>query len=127
VVFISGDRSEIHSRSVNLLPVKQRIDELRNIQHRNGGELLNFFSNFFGNIILFIPFAAVVLQVLPMLSNKRIIFLAFFTSISIEICQFIFERGISDVDDITLNVAGAMAGLILYRMYTRMKSTYLQA
>ncbi len=126
IVLFSGQRSEINSRSVNLYPVQQRIEELRDIKHHESGSLLNFIANFFGNILLFIPLPIVALQLFPFLSNKSIILFAFITSISIEILQFIFERGIADIDDITLNVAGSIAGLVLYKIYVRWKSEFIQ-
>ncbi len=121
-VLFSGERSEIRSRSVNLYPVRQRLEELHKIRHHHFANLMDFIFNIFGNVILFLPFPAVVWQLFPNLSPKSVIGLAFLVSVTIEGTQFVFERGIADIDDIALNTAGAIVGVIVYKIYLREKT-----
>src|ERR1035437_2956825 len=70
-----------------------------------------FIYLFVGNIIWFVPFGFL----LPYIMKKepgffKTTLFGFFVSLSIEILQFVFHTGVSDIDDITLNVVGAMVG-----------------
>ena len=73
------------------------------------------FSNIFGNIILFIPLGVY----LPVLRRSQKVFgnilLIFFMSLSVEILQYLFAIGITDIDDVFLNCAGGFVGLVLYK------------
>lgn len=73
-------------------------------------------SNVFGNIVLFIPLGIY----LPLLKrDKRIntnILWVFLISLSVEIAQYIFGLGISDIEDIILNCSGGFIGIITYKV-----------
>lgn len=73
------------------------------------------FLNIIGNVLAFIPFGIF----LPWLSEGRIKFIpaficGFALSLTIETVQLIFKVGCFDVDDLVLNVVGAVCGYILY-------------
>ena len=36
------------------------------------------------------------------------------TSIAIEVLQYVFKRGASDIDDLILNTAGGLIGILIY-------------
>lgn len=100
-------------RSVNIMP----FDSILN--YISGSDIIadNFaFSNVFGNIALFIPMGIY----LPLIRrNKKIpvnILLIFAMSLSVEVIQYIFGIGISDIDDIILNCAGGFIGIALFRL-----------
>lgn len=48
------------------------------------------------------------------LENKKIIFLGFILSFTLETMQFIFSIGASDITDIITNTIGTIVGLFLY-------------
>lgn len=48
------------------------------------------------------------------LENKKIIFLGFILSFTLETIQFIFSIGASDITDIITNTIGTIVGLFLY-------------
>lgn len=48
------------------------------------------------------------------LENKKIIFLGFILSFTLETMQFIFSIGASDITDIITNTTGTIVGLLLY-------------
>lgn len=73
------------------------------------------FENLFGNILMFIPMGFY----LPSLFKKQKIFLIMLLTVicistSIECIQFFTKLGTSDIDDIILNVFGAIIGYIFY-------------
>ncbi len=73
------------------------------------------FENLFGNILMFIPMGFY----LPSLFKKQKNFLIMLLTVicistSIECIQFFTKLGTSDIDDIILNVFGAIIGYIFY-------------
>lgn len=83
----------------------------------NGGLIL---KNVIGNIALFIPLGIL----LPLLIEKKqtfrwLLLFAVLFSLVIEVCQFLFAARIFDVDDIMLNVVGAMTGRLILAGFRR--------
>ena len=64
---------------------------------------------FFGNIIWFVPFGF-LLKKLTRMTAVKIIFLGFLLSLFIEVMQFVFGTGVSEIDDLLLNTFGAAVG-----------------
>jgi len=83
--------------------------------------------NIFGNMLLFLPFGFLLGLVLH--GRKGVLttlFLGFITSFSFEIIQYLYAIGEFDVDDIMLNVLGAMFGFFLCEIINRLvKRTHL--
>ena len=78
------------------------------------------FLNIIGNVLAFIPFGIFV----PWLSNGRINAFATFAygfalSLTIETVQLICKVGCFDVDDLVLNVLGALCGYAVYAIAYR--------
>lgn len=98
-------------RSGNLSPF-QEIS--RNIQSSTSLD----FINLVGNIALFIPFGIFLL----LMSHKKqisfisVFILSFGLSLGLECAQLIFLIGTFDVDDLILNVSGAMLGFIILKV-----------
>ena len=103
-------------RSVNLMPFVTI--------HRYIVSSSNFglaIINLAGNIIAFMPLGFL----LPMVLKDQMHFLSilcciFSTSISIEIIQYILGVGVSDIDDVLLNVIGGILGYCLYKIFKKM-------
>jgi glycopeptide antibiotics resistance protein len=69
--------------------------------------------NIGGNIVSFIPlgvFVPVLSRHPPML--KRVLIFAFLLSLAFEVTQVLLHAGIFDVDDIMLNILGAVVGYV---------------
>ena len=64
---------------------------------------------FFGNIIWFVPFGF-LLKKLTRIATAKIIFFGFLLSLFIEVMQFIFGMGVSEIDDLLLNTLGTVIG-----------------
>lgn len=74
------------------------------------------FSNIVGNIILFFPLGVYM----PLLlKNKRLLsYTLLICSISmiVEVLQFLFRVGATDIDDVLLNTLGGAMGLLCYHV-----------
>ncbi len=76
-----------------------------------------FIYNLLGNILWFVPLGAL----LPALQKRRrgfwfCLLMGALCSLSIELLQYLFVTGISDIDDIIFNTAGTALGYLLYRV-----------
>lgn len=81
---------------------------------------LYFIYLFGGNIVLFIPFGFL----LPFLTGKPktpalIILFGFLLSFVIELSQYAFGTGESELDDLILNTFGVFLGFLLFRYINR--------
>ena len=69
------------------------------------------------NIILFMPFGMSLPFILPeKLRFKPLITvcIALIISVTIEVCQYIFNIGMSEVDDVIMNTLGTALGTVSY-------------
>ncbi len=66
--------------------------------------------NFFGNIIMFIPFGWYLKHIKPQRKIIKVVFLGILFSLGIEFAQYAFGTGISDIDDVILNTLGVFIG-----------------
>ncbi len=79
---------------------------------------LQQWKNIILNFILFIPLGVIM----PLWGRKwkrgyKVFFFALFTTLLIEVSQFISMTGVSDIDDVIGNVWGAMIGYGIVRMF----------
>lgn len=74
-----------------------------------------FFKNVIGNMIMFLPYGFFVSYFLNLKKPSVMMFLSFIVSITIETIQLVIGR-VFDVDDILLNVIGAMLGFGFYNL-----------
>lgn len=69
------------------------------------------------NIILFMPFGMSLPFILPeklRLKPLITVCIALMISVTIEVCQYIFNIGMSEVDDVIMNTLGAAIGTLSY-------------
>lgn len=109
-VFIGRDSI----RSVNLIP----FDSIRNfIMINNGiGGTRIIDMNIWGNILMFIPAGIYFILHNASKSITKNLFFIFLLSLFIEVIQYIFALGATDIDDIILNLTGGLIGLIIYKI-----------
>ncbi|KZE63295.1 hypothetical protein AWM68_15945 [Fictibacillus phosphorivorans] len=75
-------------------------------------------KNIIGNVVLFLPFGLFLPVINRMFSSVFLIFIiSFFTSLIIEILQKQIANRIFDIDDILLNVCGALLGLFFVKTF----------
>lgn len=85
------------------------------------GKYFYFIYLFFGNIAWFIPFG----YLMPFLTKRpetwvRAAAVGFLLSLFIELGQYAFGTGVSELDDLLLNTLGVVFGYLLYRYRNRM-------
>lgn len=105
-------------KTISIIPFQSVIDMIQ-----NNVSLSRILENILGNIIIFVPFGLI----LPAIRNKpikNIIYLAIFFSAAIEISQFIFGMGSTDIDDLIFNVLGAVIGCFLYTIIKKITKTH---
>ncbi len=67
------------------------------------------------NVLLFIPFGILIPHTyVRMRSGKRVLMGALATSVMIEVAQYVFRCGKTEVDDVILNCLGAIVGYGLF-------------
>lgn len=96
--------------SANLIPFKEIL------RYDFGSNL--FYRNIFGNLLLFLPYGLYITYYLDLKKPLSVMGYAFIMSLSIELIQSIIGR-VFDVDDIILNVLGALLGYFIYRLFDR--------
>ena len=114
LLFLAGRSHYLDSYRYNLIPLKTIKQYVINREYYNSE---TWIKNLFGNIILFIPLGLSIpilnhrfLKVLPFLILNLLILL------SVELIQVFSRVGTFDVDDIILNILGALIGLVITRL-----------
>lgn len=77
-----------------------------------------FYKNIFGNMLLFLPYGIFIAKYINLKSPTVLLIIAFITSLSVEVIQFLIGR-VFDVDDIILNVLGCFIGFIAYKLFKK--------
>ena len=70
---------------------------------------------FFGNIGWFVPFGAFLAALFPQKKVQTVCLAGFFCSVLIELLQFCFGTGITELDDVLLNTFGVWLGCAGFR------------
>ncbi|MBQ7063931.1 MAG: VanZ family protein [Firmicutes bacterium] len=79
-----------------------------------------WFLNLFGNLLIFVPLGMLLPHLREGSGWRSVLVFSFLLSISIEALQYFSRLGEADVDDVLLNVAGAMLGCALNHLITRL-------
>jgi len=113
MLFSFNGAVRVELRGINLVPFRSIIDFLPYLFSGLGSLP---FVNLLGNVVMFMPlgFYAITLR-----KDKRILtnlLCVFLFSLSAEIIQYVFARGISDIDDILLNCLGGLLGIFIYKV-----------
>lgn len=100
-------------RNINIIPFYTIYGYLSGILNVSQTVVIH---NVLGNIAIFIPLG-IYLELFR--KDKRIsmcIFLVFLISLFVEIIQYIFGLGMSDIDDVILNCLGGLIGILSYKV-----------
>ncbi len=113
LALFSADR--IFSRTINWIPIKSTLN------YFSGAVSLKIaFMNVLGNIVIFIPLG-IYLQVFKRNKSGLKSMLAISAlSLLIEVTQFTFGIGGSDIDDLLLNSLGGLMGICIYKCIARL-------
>lgn len=104
--------TENASSGINLIPFREIT------RYTIGSKL--FFYNVIGNIALFIPFGYFVSDKIKAKKTHQIIIVSAIISLTAELIQYKIGRAF-DIDDILLNVTGAIIGFIIYILIQEIK------
>ncbi|PEL19279.1 VanZ family protein [Bacillus wiedmannii] len=112
--FETGDWHAIHGGLINLVPLKSTIKYLSGFDTTHLLDPYNIeivLMNTLGNVIIFIPFGFLLPLLFKQINNVKMaskIFIKFI--LLIESLQLITFTGVFDIDDIILNMLGALIG-----------------
>lgn len=70
--------------------------------------------NVWGNVLMFIPLGIYVAYYSRKVNVVKVLLFVMGASVFIEVVQYVFKRGATDIDDVILNTAGGAMGLVLY-------------
>ena len=76
-----------------------------------------FTLNVWGNILMFIPLGLYFANFMKQFHFWKVLGAIIGTSLSIEVLQYIFKRGTSDIDDLLLNTVGGLIGIFIYLVF----------
>lgn len=79
------------------------------------GALMMFSYNVLGNILWFVPLGVLGSTLFKDMNLYKTIMISFVLSFSIEVMQYLFYTGISDVDDLIFNCIGGICGYYIYQ------------
>ena len=121
IVFFRDGRDQIRNHPLVLIPLRKKMNEFLSLDWHDGEFVWKFYANLIGNIILFVPFPVIILWMIPRVSDKRVLVSCVIASILIETTQYLFQRGVADIDDVLLNFLGSLTGLVLLKLFRRTK------
>ena len=102
--------TEINTNSgVNLVPFSEIF------RYNIGTNMFNY--NVLGNILIFIPLGFIISEYIKPKNIWPVIFTTAITSIVVEFVQLKIGRSF-DIDDIILNLVGAILGYFIYKFFT---------
>jgi glycopeptide antibiotics resistance protein len=110
-------------RSIHLVPFRDKIEYLQTYGSHTRVENIEFYKDFIGNILLFVPFPVLLLYVFGIKSYSKFLLISAGSSLVVEAIQYILNIGVADIDDLILNTAGAALGLLLL-YFVSLKNRY---
>lgn len=104
------------SKNINIIPFKT-IFQYINALFYNTLSRTTIFANLLGNFILFIPMGFFIPHFIPKAKNPIYFICIMLTMlVSIELLQLLTTRGICDIDDIILNLNGALLVFLICKI-----------
>jgi glycopeptide antibiotics resistance protein len=87
--------------------------------------VVNYWTNIFGNIALFIPLPVLVASLSRLRNRWGLLAIGVAVSVFIEITQYVGRIGVPDIDDVIMNSTGTLLGVLLWewglrRIYVRL-------
>ena len=108
IVFFRDGRDQIKNHPLVILPLRKKLHEFLALSWHDSESVWKFYANLIGNILLFIPFPVIIVWMIPRLSERRVLLSCVIASILIETTQYLFQRGVADIDDVLLNFLGSL-------------------
>lgn len=111
-----GSAFFLKDRQVSLIPFKNAYTMIQNMSP------VRLVENFAGNVLLFLPFGLM----LPLISgfDRESVAYGLILSFFIEVMQYAFAMGFSDIDDLILNTLGTFIGWAIYLFISKRFKDY---
>lgn len=109
---IMGDH--MPTRNYNLIPFHTIWEYI------SGMSLTLALLNVLGNIVGFVPFGLYIQVIKKDKSFAKSFIIVLATSVLIELTQYIFAVGATDIDDVILNVFGGTIGILTYKILLKL-------
>jgi glycopeptide antibiotics resistance protein len=103
----------------NLIPFRQKLQDMSYYHSMSAFERWNFLTDLLGNIALFVPMPFFLAFFFKIKETWKILFIAAVISGGVEITQYFFRIGIADIDDILLNILGAIIGAAMLKLFNK--------
>ena len=94
--------------------------------YKNSG-LCQFIRLFLGNIVWFVPLGFMLPKMLKKCNFITVTLSGCLFSLLIEILQLVLKKGICEIDDLILNIAGTMIGYSVYKIIQRINANLTRA
>lgn len=106
-------RASIAERRINLIPLSSYFDiaEHKYLMEATAINVLN--------VILFIPVGLLLGFGIREITWKTVLLSGLSLSLLVELLQFIFKRGLCEIDDVIHNLLGCIVGFALYKLSVR--------
>ena len=101
------------------MPIKNTFKAWLHINYSVSREVYSFYSNVIGNIVLFIPFSIIIIVLFKVRKPAYILLFSAGVSLLVELFQYVFRIGVADIDDIILNVFGALIGVVIFNIFKK--------
>ena len=93
------------------------LQPFREFEAMVNGRRFFWFKQIFLNVLLFVPFGALLPMVSRCFKNSIVtVITGCLVSGTIEIMQYITGRGLTEVDDVITNTLGAAVGVVTYKL-----------
>ncbi len=103
----------------NLIPFRQKLQDLSYYHSMSAFERWNFLTDLLGNIGLFVPLPFFLVFFFKIKEPWKTVVIAAIISGGVELTQYIFRIGIADIDDILLNILGAVIGAGILKLFNK--------
>jgi glycopeptide antibiotics resistance protein len=116
-VFLVHSEKGISSENIyklfNFIPFKKTYTDFIYIIENGPFARSNLAKNIFGNILLFMPLPFFLRMIFNIHKMAHVLLIGLLLSLWVETMQYIFVLGVSDIDDVLLNVLGVYVGFLL--------------
>lgn len=111
--------------NINLVPFRTIRESIEVLKSGENTYLIRHnIINLVGNVGVFIPLGYFLPKVFPKLhSLKKALLTITITVLSVELLQWLTMLGSLDIDDILLNIPGALIGWLIYKKSKQARST----
>jgi len=116
--FISKENIDSY---LNFILLKNTLNDIVFLFQKGLKGNMNLFNNIFGNIVLFMPLPFFLNRIFNIQKSAAIVFIGLLLSVWVEAMQYLFILGVTDIDDVLLNVLGTYLGCVLILNVFKMK------